>query len=160
MTPVPHQTQTRQALSRQRRQLQQPLQQGPHQGGQCQHHATPKRMDGFGDRSTQLPPEQTHPDDQSQARHQRRDGRNPEFICRVQGPETKADQAGQQGHGSHHLQLRDGNPMQFRRQSRSYKRDQRICRQHQNRRHREQQGTHRGVERREDVGSLVAGATA
>ena len=105
MAPVPHQLEPRQTLLHQGRQLQQPLQQGPHQSGQGQHHPANDGRLGRSNRRAELPPEQANPKDQGQARHQRRNRRNPELIRRIEGAETKADQPRQKRHRRHHLQL-------------------------------------------------------
>ena len=80
MAPIPHQLKSRQTLTDQGRQLDQPLQQGPHQRGQRQHHTAAHGSSRQGDPTAQLPPEQPNPNHQRSTGHQRRDRRDPELI--------------------------------------------------------------------------------
>ena len=164
MTPVPHQLRRRAKPWRdQRRQLKQPLQQGPHQAWPTPAPRHLSKRHGWVQSDIEAPSchqSRPTPTIKSQARHQRRDGRNPKFIRRVQGPETEADQARPASAigaitcncddvQSHAVQEHSPGPTSVIRW---------ICRQHQNRRSpASKRALTRGVERREDVGSLRRG---
>ena len=160
VAPVPNEPKPHQPLTHQGRKLDQPLQQRADQGGRRQNHSSAKGKTRIADLIPQLEPQQTNAQNQCGARHQRRHRWNPEFISSIEGAEPQSDQTRQQGHRRHHLELHHSDPVQLRAQPRADEGDQRIRCQNEQNRDAEKDGAHAGVQRRQDVSSLLAWSPA